>query len=205
MLRRLWGALYQTGLLKVHSAASLQAALRSERCATCPQFGPYLFLPTCRRCCGYCLYRIFSWRVIPTEEARDLFGLEQGHIQKLGVLKSNPKHYPNLPKLPRTPLQLVSVREAKELSILVHGPTGVRIKKEAGPETAIAAYIRSASLNTLDSDLLPLVRNEWLPEDRFFGTDIYPLPLSSDGGQRGGGPLVHGLPATPPNPSRASL
>ena len=44
-------ALARTGLLRVHSVATLHAALCSRRCATCPSFGPFLFLPAAERCC----------------------------------------------------------------------------------------------------------------------------------------------------------
>lgn len=48
-------ALSQTKLLHLHSASELYNALRSERCVLCPEYGAYLFLPACQRCCWHCL------------------------------------------------------------------------------------------------------------------------------------------------------
>ncbi|KAK7963502.1 hypothetical protein PG996_008807 [Apiospora saccharicola] len=42
------------GVLSLHSVATLYDAMRAEECATCGDTGPFLFLPTCQRCCEWC-------------------------------------------------------------------------------------------------------------------------------------------------------
>jgi hypothetical protein len=48
-------ALGQTGLIRYHTAAMLQATLFSKSCISCGEYGAFLFLPTCERCCYECL------------------------------------------------------------------------------------------------------------------------------------------------------
>jgi hypothetical protein len=48
-------ALATDGIISLHSIHQLHATLRSDRCATCPAFGPFLFLLTSERCCLECI------------------------------------------------------------------------------------------------------------------------------------------------------
>ncbi|KAL2258470.1 hypothetical protein VTK26DRAFT_8212 [Humicola hyalothermophila] len=48
-------ALAKTCVAHLHSVSVLHSALRADRCAGCRDFGPYLFLPSCERCCWNCL------------------------------------------------------------------------------------------------------------------------------------------------------
>ncbi|EGE02277.1 hypothetical protein TEQG_08601 [Trichophyton equinum CBS 127.97] len=47
-------ALGKSCLITAHSAAKLRAVLRTESCVWCGEYGPFLFLPTCERCCYEC-------------------------------------------------------------------------------------------------------------------------------------------------------
>lgn len=70
-------ALSQTKLLGVHSVSQLHDTLRADRCATCSEYGTYLFLPTCERCCWECLCINPAWRVISPGQAARYFGLSK--------------------------------------------------------------------------------------------------------------------------------
>jgi hypothetical protein len=50
-------ALGKTRLLGCHSTSELHAALRSTNCSSYGEYGPFLFMPTCERCCYECLWR----------------------------------------------------------------------------------------------------------------------------------------------------
>jgi len=50
----IFSALSQMGIINLHSAGTIYAALKSDRCARCKIFGENLFLPTCERCCQKC-------------------------------------------------------------------------------------------------------------------------------------------------------
>jgi hypothetical protein len=43
--------------INVHSIGILYRALLSEICISCREYGAFLFLPTCERCCYECLFR----------------------------------------------------------------------------------------------------------------------------------------------------
>src|SRR5690606_28814019 len=57
-------SLSRTKLLSLHSMIQLRRVLRSDRCECCPEYGAYLFLPTCVRCCWECLNANPSLRAI---------------------------------------------------------------------------------------------------------------------------------------------
>lgn len=108
-------ALSQTKLLGVHSTAQLQETLRSDRCATCPEYGTYLFLPTCERCCWECLCVNPARRVISPGQAIRYFGLYKKHLRQLPVMYSIPGRYDISQEDPQTSHKLVSARIARDL------------------------------------------------------------------------------------------
>ena len=50
-------ALCQTRIISLFSVVALHATLRSEQCISCGEYGAFLLLPTCERCCYECLCR----------------------------------------------------------------------------------------------------------------------------------------------------
>ncbi|VTT55865.1 unnamed protein product [Fusarium fujikuroi] len=86
-------ALGKTGLLNLHSVTELHAALRQERCASCVEYGAFLFLPTCERCCWECLRHNPLLRVLPSKEAKRYFGLSERHIRQLPTISVIPSNY----------------------------------------------------------------------------------------------------------------
>jgi hypothetical protein len=67
-------ALGHTRLITLHSANVLYRTLLSEQCISCGEYGAFLFIPTCERCCYECLCSNQSLWVIPTTLARKCFG-----------------------------------------------------------------------------------------------------------------------------------
>ena len=116
---RAMAALGLTRLIRHHSAAALHAALLSAHCASCGEYGPFLFLPTCERCCFECLGKNQSLWVIPTYVAKKCFGLTTSLVKRLPIMRSVPgKYYVRLASISRQrQVQLVSVRSAKELAV----------------------------------------------------------------------------------------
>lgn len=113
--------LNEVRLLSLHSVADLHAALRSERCANCPEYGAYFFLLDCDRCCWECLRRNPARRVIQPAKARRIFALSPKQIQKLPTLFSKPGHYGVARKEVLKQHKLVSVNAASHLALAVHG------------------------------------------------------------------------------------
>lgn len=116
-------ALKKTGLLSYHSASQLRRTLRSEKCVSCTQFGSYLFLPTCERACCNCLIYNYSLRVTSLAMATRCFRLSYRQLGKIPIMLSIPGGYAMRRGLllPGGRHRLVSVRQAKELAIKVHG------------------------------------------------------------------------------------
>ena len=115
-------ALSKTQLIKNHSAISLHTALRSENCLCCQSFAPWLYLPTCERCCYNCLWRDRSMRLITCRLARKCFGLTLKEINRLPTMLSIPGTYSVGYRTTRQKrFKLVSWRQARELGIAIHG------------------------------------------------------------------------------------
>ena len=115
-------ALSRTKILTFHSASTLHEVLRSKSCECCGDFGPFLFLPTCKRTCYECLHRCRSSRVISLQIARTCFGLSAKHFKQMPVMFSLPGTYSVGHEVThRRRRKVVSLKQAKELGIAVHG------------------------------------------------------------------------------------
>ena len=84
-------ALADTNLLSYFSATQVHTILQSDRCSTCNDYGPYLFLLTCRRCCILCLEDKPQLRVIPVSRAQQQFG--KASLAGIPMILSLPGNY----------------------------------------------------------------------------------------------------------------
>lgn len=125
-------AFSQTKLLHLHSVSKLHNALRNERCATCLEYGVYLFLPTCERCCWQCLRSNSTRRVVSLTAAAKTFALLPKMVQQLPVMFSILGTYRVACKSTQKSYRLVSIHAAKELVMSIYGSA----------ENAIKAIIR---------------------------------------------------------------
>lgn len=116
-------ALSRTRLIKFHAAATLHAALLSDKCVSCQNFAAFLFLPTCERCCYDCLRRERFLRVIEPSMAKFCFGLSQKNVDQLPTMLSIPGKYRvgSHVERHRYPVRLVNLEEAETLGISIHG------------------------------------------------------------------------------------
>jgi hypothetical protein len=116
-------ALNITELLSVHSSIQVYSALRSESCTLCTDYGPFLFLPTAKRCCLNCLRDNSTLRLLTPRQASLHFGLESGDLSKLLKIRG-PKgsyHTSACSFRPRKDTILVTVEDAKSLGLAIHG------------------------------------------------------------------------------------
>jgi hypothetical protein len=86
-------ALGKTGLISVHSPTMLHAALHSENCVSCGEYGAFLFLPTCERVCYECLQRNASFWVVSTRQARKYFNLTERQLKSEPYMRNIPGYY----------------------------------------------------------------------------------------------------------------
>ncbi|KAF4993949.1 hypothetical protein FDECE_13267 [Fusarium decemcellulare] len=175
-------ALGQTKLIHLHSASELLAALRTECCATCLEYGAYLFLPTCERCCWQCLRSNLTRRVISPTAAGRIFALLPKMVQQLPVMFSIPGAYGVARKPAQAPHKLVSVSAAKKLAMSIHGSVvnlievSVR-RKSTGPTAYTTRYLEAAFLDsTTDSDPLMMPDQGGIGVDPYFGMASIPFP-----------------------------
>jgi hypothetical protein len=108
--------LISLGIPEAHSVGKLHAALRSDRCAACPEFGPFLFLLTAERGCLECLQLAPAFRSAFPEKAKKKFGLSDAHLQQLATLRVPPRRRWQLPIAMAKGCRLVSTRAARELA-----------------------------------------------------------------------------------------
>ncbi|KAM5366553.1 hypothetical protein ACJZ2D_010450 [Fusarium nematophilum] len=116
-------ALAKTHLLQLHSAGSLRHTLLAEKCASCFEFGAFLFLPTCERICFECLCRNRAYRMTGLGSAKDWFGLTDAEIRRIPIMQSIPGSYRvrNSVRWDSRTCSLVCVKQLKQLALDAHG------------------------------------------------------------------------------------
>lgn len=148
-------ALSRTELITFHTAATVHAALLSDKCLSCQKYGAFLFLPTCERCCHECLITQGSLRVITIRKARTYFGVSRKNLRQIPTMLSMAMTSYVTYQTHPTRLRLVSVKQARKLGISVHGSQeameGVGVSKLAN---TLGPYhmIRAQRLVRSDSD-----------------------------------------------------
>lgn len=137
-------ALSQTKLITFHSAATMYAALLSDRCISCQKYAAFLFLPTCERCCHQCLCQERSLRIISLRMAGICFGLSPKELGQIPIMLSIPGRYTMRQEITtRRRVRLVSLKQAKELGIFFHG------SQEATKRAGVLEKTRKLSLRQL--------------------------------------------------------
>ena len=172
--------LSQTKLLSLHSMIQLRGVLRSDRCECCPEYGAYLFLPTCVRCCWECLNINPSLRAISLKDAKKYFGLKERHLKQLPVLHTIPGNY-IFTENTQVSSSLISAVAAKELGIMVHGSAenlanSLVRRFKAAKSITIGRFLQRASATPLGEDPLAGPCQGNIPPYDFFGMASIPIP-----------------------------
>ncbi|TGJ85299.1 hypothetical protein E0Z10_g3475 [Xylaria hypoxylon] len=185
-----------TDIIKYHTASALYSVLLSQKCASCFEFGGFLFLPTCERICFACLLHNQAYWMLPTSMALECFSLTFAELRTLPILEAIPgSYFVGSQQTQRLSLPLVSVKQAKQLANKVHGSARMTAIKyvESKPIVRYTMYQRfhHVSLDPPGCDL-SRVRLKALPEDdNFCGTATIRFPYVK-AGQADNGRLCRG-------------
>jgi hypothetical protein len=183
-------ALGKTRLIRHHTATSLHTALLSPLCTSCNQYGAFLFLPTCQRCCYHCLWKNQSLWVIPLALARKCFSLSAAEANSMPNLRSIPgKYFVGHSICRQRSAGLVSVSHAKQLSFKIHdSQEQMRLDLEAQRSRLPISdfhtfrFLQQAPLVPPGLDLSIQPEESNVPNDRYCGMASVPFPyLRSDG------------------------
>jgi hypothetical protein len=190
-------ALGKMGLIHLHSIAQLYDALQSDHCATCNEYGAFLFLPTCKRCCWQCLRCEPSLRLILHIAAKKYFGLSKRHLQRLPACTIIPGTY-GLDATPAPPSYrpLVAAKAAMDLGLEVHNGSTERLASvrarrcRSAKFVATGRYLQEGSSSSgsgpdmapahhqgQDALMKPSQGN--IPPDTYFGMASIPFPVLS--------------------------
>ncbi|KAF2667362.1 hypothetical protein BT63DRAFT_472142 [Microthyrium microscopicum] len=107
-------ALRQTRLWLYHSISTVNLALRSSSCVSCGNYGPYLFLPTIERCCGYCLRENTTLWLLSDCEAAAIFDPSNESLANYQIFYATKGRC-------SFDMELVSVKTVKKLALKDHG------------------------------------------------------------------------------------
>lgn len=139
-----------TTLASSFNIAQLFDALCAQSCAQCNDFGGFLFLPNCTRCCWACLTQHPDLLPISAAHARVMFGLTKGATAKLPVMQSIPGLYKMRMKSSHMvrPEALVSKITARRIGSAIHGSrekmeahvARIRARQDTAYEKRIAVY-----------------------------------------------------------------
>lgn len=139
-----------TSLASSFNIAQLLETLCSQFCALCNDFGGFLFLPNCIRCCWACLTQHPDLLPVSAGHARVIFGLTKAGAAKVPVMQSIPGLYKMRLKtcnmIRAEPL--VSKITARRIGSAIHGSrekmevhvAKIRAKQDAAYEKEIAIY-----------------------------------------------------------------
>jgi hypothetical protein len=169
---RTLGALGHTGLISLHSAAVLRATLLSAQCISCREYGAFLFLPTCERCCYECLCSNQSFRVLPVALAGRCFSLTQSQLKKAPIMRSIPGVYSIGHRISRyRRLRLISAKHARELGIMVHGSVEnmANLLPDICEESYTFEWLLDAPLEPLQRDPSTMPSDVYTPDDYYCG------------------------------------
>lgn len=138
-----------TSLASSFNTAQLFDTLCAQSCGLCPDFGGFLFLPNCIRCCWACLTQHPDLLTISSSHARVIFGLTKAGTAKVPVLQSIPGFYKMRTKSCNMIRQfLVSKITARRIGSAIHGSrekmeahvAKIRAKQDSAYEKKIAIY-----------------------------------------------------------------
>ncbi|KAF5004126.1 hypothetical protein FDECE_9340 [Fusarium decemcellulare] len=181
-------ALGRVGLIRLHSVAELYAALRTERCSSCAEYGAFLFLLTCKRGCWECLRHNPSLRALPPKEAMRYFGLSKKQIKRLPTLFVLPANYDITRNPSPQDCRLVSVKAARELGLVVHGSAeqlaqAMARRCKSGRLLVTGQFYQSEPAVSQSQDLLLMPSQGNIPPADFFGMASIPFPSLSASGR----------------------
>lgn len=178
-------ALAFSRLISYHPAGTLRAALRSQNCLSCGNFGPVLLLASCERCCWICALRNQSLWVLPRGVAAKCFRIPLRQVDQLpGILR--------LPRYARggyaiqEPENFVSVAYAKRLALAIHGseekirdiPISTYL---SDTKRELYAHYRAAQLQPYNTDPLLISTTFNSIEDPYEGNAHTELPSIASG------------------------
>ena len=194
-------ALGRVGLIGLHSIAELHNALQTERCTICIEYGAFLFLPTCERCCWECLRYNPSFRMLLPKEAKRYFGLSERHLKQLPTLEVIPGKYGISAKPTPGHCRLVSVKAARALGLQVQGSAEglaqALAKRCKSTRTLITGrYFQNEPAVSHGQDLLLLPSQGNIPTNDFLGMASIPFPSLSKSGRIENGLWCRGCQVT---------
>lgn len=180
-------ALGITELLYWHSCSTLHSALLSESCVSCGLYGPFLFLPTCERCCYWCLSENQSLWLIPVSKAKKIFGLSAKDLKGTPTLHTVPGVYfvRRLNKRLKR-FRLVSVKIVKRIAISIHGTEAAleQVLSEMPCSTndkVLGSWMRKACLEPLNENPSKQPSRANKPDDMFGGMGSIRFPVLRPG------------------------
>ena len=124
-------ALRRLRLLHAHSVASLHDVLTSQACASCGEFGPFLFLPTCKRACNECLIKEPDLWIMPHSARKQCFNgaLLKLPLPTVRIFCAQYLRDPPAVMRSRPPKEIVCIKTAREWFAINYGHDEHAIKK----------------------------------------------------------------------------
>ncbi|KAL6364763.1 hypothetical protein LRP88_00735 [Fusarium phalaenopsidis] len=198
-------ALGKTRLLRYHSAALLRQTLRSIQCASCFDFGGFLFLPTCERVCFECMHKNRGLHMMTLNTAKKCFDLTDKQLKSIPTLYSIPSTYNVNHFISRKRMiRLVCAKQVKVLALQIHGPQnlakliprapprGIERNSAETKEYWMLRGFHEAPLAPIGRNLSMLPINLDLPEDEYCGMASIRMPYLNKRGHRERGRICRG-------------
>lgn len=119
-------AAFLIGTAKIISCGTLYDTLCSHSCTHCGDFGPYVYLITCKRVCYFCFTIFVPFSPLKPQVACKMFGLDRGQLQSLPQMTSWPGLYTHREEDVKSRV-LIDFEAAKAAGLALYGsPVALR-------------------------------------------------------------------------------
>jgi len=116
-----FAVLEKTGIASHFSVDDVFQALCTPSCHICGEFGTYLWIPECIRCCFSCVMKAPELMPVSEPDARTAFGLTKSGLASVPIMTTLPGVYTTRQRLYRRTRRLLSRERARQAALDIHG------------------------------------------------------------------------------------
>ncbi|KAF8869018.1 hypothetical protein CPB84DRAFT_1805566 [Gymnopilus junonius] len=132
--------LERTGVASHFFVEEVFCVLSNPACHVCGNFGLYLWIPECIRCCITCLKEDPGLMPMSERDAQAAFGLTKSQMAMIPVMVTLPGEYTTFQKSRQRGVRLLSQKRARQLGIVVRGKEGLDKYTSSSNSKSLAAY-----------------------------------------------------------------
>lgn len=160
-------ALIALGLASYFTASQVFNALRSENCTLCGDFGGYIYLLGCQRCCLSCIHEATELLPLSYARAKIMYGVDDDALRQVPQFEAVAGFYSQRRQKALAQTTFVDQRAAYKVGMAIHGGTEEMDRYRSLQFAPNVAAVDSIASNILGRELM----NDILTEELRDGHD----------------------------------